>query len=132
MIITSVRRRGDLRIELKGDDGKNYHFMNAENAANWMKTNTTNNPTLTSIAPVTAVAGAPNTTVTLTGTNFNANTEVLVNNSPVAKTYVSPTSITTVLATSTMVGANVLQVSARNNGVFQTASKPFTVTVAAE
>ena len=128
MIITSVRRRGDLKIELRGDDGKNYHFINAENAANWMASNTTNNPTLASISPVTAVAGAANTTVTLTGTNFNANTEVLVNNNPVAKTYVSPTSITTVLATSTMTGANVLQISARNNGVFQTVQKPFTVT----
>jgi len=131
MIITSARRRGDLKIELKGDDGKEYHFLNAENAAEWMKTNSTNTPTLASISPVTAVAGAANTTVTLTGTNFNTNSEVLVNNVVVAKTFVSATSMTTVLATSTVVGAQVWQISVRN-GIFQTPPKPFSFTAALE
>lgn len=128
MLITSFRIRGDDKVTLLGDDGKSYHFLNAENAAYWMNTNTTNNPTLASISPTTAVAGAANTTVTLTGTNFSAASEVLVNNVPVAKTFVSATSMTTVLPTSTVVGAQVWQISVRNNGVFQTASKPFTFT----
>jgi hypothetical protein len=69
MQFVSYRRRGDLKITALGDDGKSYHFLNAENAANWMKANTTNLPTLASINPVTLVAGAaqPDATVTLTG-----------------------------------------------------------------
>ena len=128
MLITSFRRRGDLKIELNGDDGKRYHFLNAENAANWMTTNTTNNPTLASISPTTAVAGAANTTVALTGTNFSAASEVLVNNNPVTKVFTNATTMSTILPTSTVVGAQVWQISVRNNGVFQTAAKPFSFT----
>jgi hypothetical protein len=127
MIITSARRRGDLRIELKGDDGKEYHFVNAETAANWMTTNSTNTPTLASISPTTAVAGAANTTVTLTGTNFSATSEVLVNNTPVTRTFTNATTMSTILPTSTVVGAQIWQISVRN-GVFQTAPKPFSFT----
>jgi hypothetical protein len=127
MIITSARVKGDDRVVLVGDDGKTYHFLNVENAAAWMPVNSTNIPTLASISPTTAVAGGANTTVTLTGTNFNTNSEVLVNNNPVARTYVGATSMTTVLPTLSTVGAQVWQISARN-GIYQTAPKPFTFT----
>jgi hypothetical protein len=129
MIITSTRIKGDNKIVLNGDDGKTYHFVNDENASAWIAANTTGFPTLASISPTTAVAGAANTTVTLTGTNFNTNTsEVLVNNNPVARTFVSATSMTTVLPTLTVVGAQVWQISVRNLGVYQTAPKPFAFT----
>lgn len=131
MIITSYRRKGDGRIVLNGDDGHAYHLQHAETAANWMLTNTTNLPTLASISPTTAVAGAANTTVTLTGTNFNTTySEVLVNGSVHPRTFVSATSMTIVLPTSTVVGAQVWQIAVRNQGVFVTASRPFTYTAA--
>jgi hypothetical protein len=130
MLITSYRRRGDLKIVLNGDDGKTYHFMNAENAAEWMKTNTTNNPTLASISPVTLVAGAaqPDATVTLTGTNFNANSEVLVDNVPYPKTFASATSMTIVVKPSQVIAPDIWSISVRNNGVFVTVSRSLTFT----
>ena len=134
MLITSYRRRGDLKIVLNGDDGKAYHFMNAENAANWMQANTTNNPTLASISPVTLIAGAaqPDATVTLTGTNFNANSEVLVDNVPYAKTFVSATSMTIVVRPSQVTPPDSWQISVRNNGVFQTAPQTLAFTASLE
>lgn len=130
MQITSIRVKGDNRVVLNGDDGKTYHFISDENAAFWMKANTTNQPTLASIAPSTAVAipAAPDATVTLTGTNFNANSEVLVNNVPYARTFASPTSMTIVLKPSTVTPPAVWDISVRNNGVFQTPGKPFSFT----
>lgn len=130
MIITSYRVKGDHQIVLNGDDGKTYHFLHAENAANWMKANTTNTPTLASISPTTAVAipAAPDATVTLTGTNFTANSEVLINNQPVAKSFVSATSMTTVIKPSQVTPPAVWEISVRNNGVFQTPPKQFSFT----
>lgn len=131
MLIVSSRRKGDLKVNLLGDDGKSYHFMNAENAMNWMKTNTTNNPTLASIAPVTMIGGAaqPDTTVTLTGTNFNAASEVLVDEVPYPKTFVSATSMTILVKPSLVVPPDNWVISVRNNGVFETVTKPLAFTV---
>jgi len=129
MIITSYRVKGDNRIVLNGDDGHAYHLQNAETAANWMLTNSTNLPTLASISPTTAVHGAANTTVTLTGTNFNTTySEVLVNGEVFPRTFVSATSMTIVLPTLTVPAAAVWSVAVRNQGVFVTVSKTFTFT----
>lgn len=129
MIITSYRVMGDNRVALTGDDNLTRHFMTDETAANWMKTYASNLPTLASISPTTAVHGAADTTVTLTGTNFHTTySEVLVNNTPVARTFVSATSMTIVLPTSAVPAATIAYVSVRNQGVFQTVSKPFTFT----
>jgi hypothetical protein len=134
MLITSFRRRGDLKIVLNGDDGKAYHFLNAENAAEWMKTNTTNNPTLASISPVTLVAGVaqPDATVTLTGTNFSAASEVLVDGVPYTKTFVSATSMTILVRPSQVIAPDTWSISVRNNGVFETVTKSLAFTVTLE
>jgi hypothetical protein len=130
MQIVSYRRRGDLKITALGDDGKSYHFLNAENAINWMKANTTGNPTLASLTPSSAAgapAATPDTTVTLTGTNFTAQSEVLLNGAPFAKTFVSPTSMTILLKPSLVPALTVWNVAVRN-GVYETAPKQFTFT----
>lgn len=126
MQFVSYRRRGDLKINALGDDGKSYHFLNGENAAEWMKANTTNIPTLTSINPTTAVAGSADVTVTLTGTNFSAACEVLFDGQVHPSTFVSPTSMTTVLRPAT-IPQTVSNLAVRK-GLITTASKPFTVT----
>ena len=128
MQFVSYRRRGDLKIYALGDDAKSYHFLNSENAAEWMKANTTNIPTLASISPTTAVAGAADLTCTLTGTNFSATCEVLANNVVYASTFVSPTSITIVVKPLLIPGNTVINLAVRK-GLFVTASKPFTITV---
>jgi hypothetical protein len=127
MQFVSYRRRGDLKIYALGDDAKSYHFINAETAAEWMKTNTTNIPTLASISPVSAAAGAADLTVTLTGTNFSAACEVLVNGALYASTFVSPTSIT-ILAKPLLIPQNTVYNVAVRKGLITTVSKPFTFT----
>jgi len=129
MIITSYRIKGDNRVVLNGDDNKTYHFQTDETAMAWMASFSTNLPTLASISPTTAVHGAANTTVTLTGTNFNTNSsEVLVNGNVFPRTFVSATSMTIVLPTLTVPAAGVWTIQVRNQGVFTTASKSFTFT----
>jgi hypothetical protein len=129
MQITSYRVRGDDKVVLGGDDGKTYHVLHAENAMAWMSVNTTNIPTLASISPVTSVAlpATPDFTLTLTGTNFAATDEVLINNAPVTKTFVSATSMTTLIKPSLVTPPAKWDVSVRK-GVFQTASKSLNFT----
>jgi IPT/TIG domain len=129
MQITSFRVRGDDKVVLNGDDGKTYHVLHAENAMAWMAANTTNIPTLASISPVTLVANgaAPDATITLTGTNFAATDEVLVNNTPFTKTFVSATSMTILVKPSLVTPPAKWDISVRK-GVFQTAPKGLSFT----
>jgi hypothetical protein len=132
MEFVSYRRRGDLKIAALGDDGKSYHFLNGENAANWMKDNTANIPTLASIAPVSVVAGAADATITFTGTNFSAACQVIRNGNTVyPSTYVSPTSITIVVHPQLIVPPFVEAYKVRK-GLFDTVEKTLTYTVAEE
>lgn len=129
MQIVSYRTRGDKKITALGDDGKQYHFLHAENALNWMNANTTGAPTLASISPTTAVAvTGPDLTVTLTGTNFrNPQTEVWIDGyGPMARTFVSATSMTIVLKPS-LVTPKTIQIGVRD-GLNVSATKPFTYT----
>jgi hypothetical protein len=128
MIITSSRTKGDLRVVLGGDDGKTYHFKNDETAEAWMVGNSTGLPTLTTLTPATAVAGAANTTVTLTGTGFSAASEVLVNNMPVTKVFTNATTMSTVLPTLSLPPIPARWEISVRNGVYQTAAKPFAFT----
>jgi len=54
-------------------------------------------PTLSSSSPTSLATGSPDTTVTLTGTNFIANSLAMWNGASIATTYVNATSITAVL-----------------------------------
>ena len=76
-------------------------------------------PTLTSLAPNTAVVGAADTTVTLTGTNFVAPMTAIIDPpfteapiSDVAVTVVSPTSATVVVPASALDAAGSTSVKA--------------------
>ncbi len=59
--------------------------------------NATTAPTLTSASPASVIAEGPNTTITLTGTNFTPATTVYLNYVPVVTTYLSPQSVSFVL-----------------------------------
>ena len=86
-------------------------------------------PTISAIAPTSLIAG---NIVTVTGTNFYSGVStVTVNGMPVTTNYVSSTSLTATLPTSTTVGTAVIGVS--NTGVYgtSTASTTFNLTVAA-
>jgi hypothetical protein len=130
MIITSNRLMGDNRYALNGDDGKTYHLPNLRSAQAWMAAFTTGLPTLTSIAPTTAVSvSGADLTVTLTGTGFDTSTsQVLVNGNVYPRTFVSATSMTIVLKPSTVPAPALWNISVRNQGVAETVSKPFTFT----
>ena len=72
-------------------------------------------PTLTALTPLTVVAGsATPTTVTVTGTNFNSGTTVLVGASSRAATIVSPTQLTFALTVADQATAGKLSVSVVN------------------
>jgi hypothetical protein len=59
--------------------------------------------TLTSISPGAVVAGSASITLTLTGTNFSNNSIVVLNQSPLPTTFVSPTQITATIDASKLV-----------------------------
>jgi IPT/TIG domain len=82
---------------------------------------------LASIAPVTAAAGSADLTVTLTGTNFSAACEVLVNGAVFPSTFVSATSMT-IVAKPLLIPAQTVYNVAVRKGLVVTASKPFTFT----
>jgi hypothetical protein len=130
MQIVSYRVRGDKKITALGDDGKNYHFLHAENALNWLNANATGGPTLASISPTTAVSvSGADLTVTLTGTNFkSASTEVWIDGyGPYARTFVSATSMTIVLKPSTVPAPKTIQIGVRD-GLYVSATRPFVYT----
>ncbi|MBS1813575.1 MAG: IPT/TIG domain-containing protein [Acidobacteria bacterium] len=87
-------------------------------------------PTLTAVAPASAVAGSAATTVTLTGTNFLPSTTVEVAGTNVARTYVSATSLTAVIPATQLATAGSLSIVAKN-GSDASAPVSFTVTAPA-
>jgi hypothetical protein len=63
-------------------------------------------PTLTSITPTSVFAGAPDTTVTLVGTNFNGQSVVRRNGVDLATTFVSATQLTAVIPAANLATVN--------------------------
>jgi hypothetical protein len=128
--IVAYRIMGDNRVALIDDVGIHRHFMTDETAKAWMTANVTGGlPTLASISPTTAVIGAGDVTVTLTGTNFKTGlSEVWIDGyGPMARTFVSATSMTIVLKPSQVSAAKTIQIGVRE-GVYATVTKPFTYT----
>ena len=86
-------------------------------------------PTVSSIAPSTAVAGGPNLTVTLTGTGFvNGTTKATVNGGAVATTFINTTSISCVVPATMMLSAIVLQIGAITGQLAAPVTRPLTIT----
>lgn len=68
-------------------------------------------PTVSAVSPRTVLTGAGATTVTVTGTNFDSASSVLLNGVAVATIYVSPTQITFSLPNQTTAAVEPLTVS---------------------
>ena len=73
-------------------------------------------PTVTSIAPDTAVVGDPDLTLTVNGTNFTENTKVIFNGGEEATQFVSDTEVSTVVKPSLASGPAVVPVGVANSG----------------
>lgn len=71
-------------------------------------------PTISSIAPTGVVAGAGNTTITVTGTNFMTTSVVQWNGTALATTYVSTTTLTAVIPSTDLVSAGTDVVTVLN------------------
>lgn len=71
-------------------------------------------PTLASISPVTVFVGAPDTTVTFVGTNFNAQSVARRNGVNLATTFVSPTQLTAVVPAANLASVNFATLSVFN------------------
>jgi hypothetical protein len=71
-------------------------------------------PVLTKISPTSAAAGGNNATLTITGTGFVPQTQVLFNGSPRLTTFTSSSSITSTLTQADLGAAQVAQVSISN------------------
>ncbi len=84
-------------------------------------------PMLTAVSPNAVTAGAPATTITLTGTGFTANTVAAFNGTPLATTYVSPTQLTAVVPTADLTTAAVDAITVVLPNVPTTGSAQFTV-----
>ena len=74
------------------------------------------NDTLTSINPSSIVAGSPDTTITLTGTNFLPSSVAQDNGAPLATTFVNATTLTAVVPTAdlTTPGTEAITVATPN------------------
>ncbi|MES2390847.1 MAG: choice-of-anchor D domain-containing protein, partial [Acidobacteriota bacterium] len=72
-------------------------------------------PTLTSISPASAIAGAPNFTITLTGSNFLYGSTVLVNGVSQTFNFISSTSISLIITSSEVTTPGTLNISVSNS-----------------
>jgi trimeric autotransporter adhesin len=85
-------------------------------------------PTVGSISPTGAVHGAAATSLTLTGTNYNAGTKILWGGSPVDTIYISATQVRTTLTPAQLATAGTIVVKARNGSVDSAAGQNFVIT----
>jgi len=115
---------------------------NLVNSWSSISTNASSSPTLSSISPTTKAAGSADFVLTATGTNFNANAQILWNGSPTGVTMIAggtSTSITatishtlvafgTSIAASPFTSAYVTVADNTPKAGFPSAPQPFTVT----
>ncbi|HEU4400467.1 MAG TPA: IPT/TIG domain-containing protein, partial [Candidatus Polarisedimenticolia bacterium] len=71
-------------------------------------------PVVQSVTPALALAGAADTPITIGGRKFNADSQVRVDDSPVATTFVGPTQLTAVIPASRLLTAGTLALSVAN------------------
>ena len=86
-------------------------------------------PTLTSIAPSTAIAGAPALTLTLSGSNFENGATAEWNGTALSSTWVNATELTATLPANDMASAGTAKVTVVNAGAEGDTSAPQTFTV---
>ena len=117
-----------------------YHYQRKVNRGSWIPrftkqrintrgTTAPTAPTLTSISPTTAEAGAANGTLTATGTGFISGiTRITVDGNDQTTHFTSATVVTCPLTSSTYPGAGTLSVNVRNGPLFTATPKTFTFT----
>jgi len=71
-------------------------------------------PTLTSVTPASIYAGSPDTTFTLTGTNFDVSSVAMAGNTGLATTFVSPTQLTAVVPAAALASVGTLSLTVSN------------------
>jgi hypothetical protein len=86
-------------------------------------------PTISSISPSSAVAGTQALTLTVSGTQFIANSEVLWNGAAVPTTYISATSLTAAIPTSDLSSVGTASVAVQNPAPGGGASASLTFTI---
>jgi len=87
---------------------------------------------LTSFTPTTAQQGAPDTTITITGSGLVSGTVVRVNGTSIATTFVNATTLTAVVPAANFLTASTLQISLSNPATGSVSgSLPLTVVPAA-
>lgn len=88
----------------------------AANFQNSTVTISTNNPvpTIASVTPNSALAGASATPITVSGTNFVVNSEIRINGAGIATTYVNSTTLTATIPAPNLANAAVLNISVFN------------------
>jgi hypothetical protein len=81
----------------------------ASNSGNF----TVNNPTpqIASLSPATLATGSPATVITVSGTNFVATSQILLNGSPMATTYVSSSELTAAIPASILASGSSVSVA---------------------
>ena len=85
-------------------------------------------PTITALAPATVALGAADFTLTVTGTEFGADSVILWDGTDLVTTVTSPTEVTAPVSMATLTTAGVVAVQVRSNGNL---SDPASFTVSA-
>lgn len=84
--------------------------------------------TFTSMSPNTVARGGADITVNFIGTGFTTSTYIIWNGSPEVTTYVSATSVTTVVKPSLVANPITIQATVAKPGEVPAATRPFTFT----
>jgi len=88
----------------------------------------TGKPTLSSLSPSTAVHGGADFTLNCIGTNFTTACVIVFNGGEEPTTFVSPTSVTTLVKPSLVSAAIVVPVQVVKGGVLGSETRNFTFT----
>ena len=106
----TINVSGNVRIEIRKTDG-GTNRLNFDNISISDYSGTNPAPTLTGIAPASAVAGSGAVTLTVNGSNFISGSVVRWNGSNLSTTFVSATALTASVSASLLATAGTAQVT---------------------
>lgn len=87
-------------------------------------------PSINSLSPSAAVVGSPNTTVSISGANFQPGCSALWNTTPLPATYVSSSLVTVNVPSFLLAGVGVVSISVINPSGTVSNLSSFTITAA--
>ena len=105
-----------LNVIFSPTDAANYNNASASVTINVIAL------TLSTVTPNSAQLGDPDTTITLTGTGFLANSAVLIDGTAVKTTYVSPTQLTAIVPASAYATVHTITVAVNDPTQAQTSN----------